>query len=68
MAERTDDNRAAAQQSAADDPPYKCETTDEPGICLRFNRNPRTGQYNLPPTGIRMRCVDCQFWMDTEPS
>ena len=45
-------------------PPYKCQTTDEPGVCLRFNRNPRTGQYNLPPGGIRVKCTDCEFFFD----
>jgi hypothetical protein len=45
-------------------PPYKCETTDEPGVCLRFNRNPATGQYNLPRGGIRMNCADCEYWFD----
>jgi hypothetical protein len=48
----------------ADSPPYKCETTDEPGVCLRFNRNPRTGQYNLPPGGIRVQCTDCENFFD----
>jgi hypothetical protein len=45
-------------------PPYKCETTLEPGVCLRFNRNPRTGQYNLPPAGERVNCTDCQYFFD----
>lgn len=51
-----------AMLSAA--PPYKCETTDEPGTCLRFNRNPKTGQYNLPREGIRVNCTDCEFFFD----
>jgi hypothetical protein len=45
-------------------PPYKCQTTDEPGVCLRFNRNPRTGQYNLPPGGTRVTCTDCEYFFD----
>jgi|ERR1700722_8554024 hypothetical protein len=49
--------------SVAEPPPYKCATTDEPGVCLRFNRNP-TGQYNLPAGGIRMNCSDCQWFFD----
>ena len=45
-------------------PPYKCETTDEPGVCLKFNRNPRTGQYNLPREGTRVKCTDCEYFFD----
>ena len=45
-------------------PPYKCETTDEPGVCLRFNRDPKTGRYNQPPGGIRMRCEECEYFFD----
>jgi hypothetical protein len=48
--------------SAVEPPPYKCETTDETGVCLRFNRNPVTGQYNLPAGGIRMNCSECQWF------
>jgi hypothetical protein len=43
-------------------PPYKCRTTLEPGVCLRFNLNPATGQYNLPPGGVRMSCPTCQYF------
>jgi hypothetical protein len=45
-------------------PPYKCDTTGEPGTCLRFNRNPKTGQYNLPPEGIRVNCTECEYFFD----
>jgi hypothetical protein len=45
-------------------PPYKCQTTLESGVCLRFNRNPATGQYNLPPGGIRVSCTDCEYFFD----
>jgi hypothetical protein len=45
-------------------PPYKCRTTLEPGWCLRFDQNPRTGQYNLPPGGTRVRCTECDYWFD----
>jgi len=66
MVKKARAKKAAAQPRAkADDgPPYKCQTTDEPGTCLRFNRNPRTGQYNLPPGGIRMKCADCEYFFD----
>ena len=53
-----------AKKKATDNPPYKCDTTGEPGVCLRFNRNPRTGQYNLPPRGIRVSCTDCKYFFD----
>ena len=55
---------AAAGADGGNDPPYKCETTDKPGVCLRFNRNPQTGQYNLPAGGIRMQCTECQYFFD----
>jgi hypothetical protein len=53
-----------AKIQVANGPPYKCETTDEPGVCLRFNRNPRTGQYNLPRGGIRVQCTECEYFFD----
>jgi hypothetical protein len=52
----------AALARAAAGPPYKCQTTLEPGVCLRFNRNPDTGQYNLPPGGIRVSCTECEYF------
>ena len=45
-------------------PPYKCETTGQQGTCLKFYRNPRTGQYNLPPGGERVKCSDCEYFFD----
>src|ERR1700731_4199738 len=57
--------RGAARPAAAGGPPpYKCQTTLEPGVCLRFNRNPATGQYNLPPGGTRVNCSDCEYFFD----
>jgi hypothetical protein len=50
----------APPADASGDPPYKCEVTGESGICLRFNRNPVTGEYDLPPGGIRMPCSQCE--------
>ena len=46
------------------DPPYRCERTLEPGICLKFHRNPRNGLYDLPPGGERMNCTDCLYFFD----
>jgi hypothetical protein len=57
-------NIATATGRTPPDPPYKCQTTLEPGVCLRFNRNPATGQYNLPPGGIRVNCKDCEYFFD----
>jgi len=45
-------------------PPYKCERTLVPGVCLKFNRNPATGQYNLPPGGIRVDCSECEYFFE----
>jgi hypothetical protein len=56
--------RLRTARAAAAAPPYKCATTLEPGVCLRFNRNPRTGQYNLPPGGIRVPCNTCEYFFD----
>jgi hypothetical protein len=56
--------RDAVAAGTSAGPPYKCQTTLEPGVCLRFNRDPSTGQYNLPPEGIRVSCTDCQYWFD----
>jgi hypothetical protein len=72
MAKKVKTKKAGAKKVAARPkpkpgaagPPYKCETTDEPGVCLRFNLNPRTGQYNLPPGGIKMNCTDCEYFFD----
>lgn len=45
-------------------PPYKCDTTDEPGVCLKFNLDPRTGRYDQPPGGTRVKCSDCKYFFD----
>ena len=45
-------------------PPYKCMTTPVQGVCLRFNLDPATGQYNQPPGGIRMNCTACQYFFN----
>lgn len=56
--------KAKPKAKPAGRPPYKCETTDEPGVCLRFDRDPKTGRYNQPPEGIRMSCKDCEYFFD----
>jgi hypothetical protein len=55
---------AAMANTSNDPPPYKCATTEEQGVCLRFNRNPQTGQYDLPAGGIRVSCATCQYFFD----
>ena len=55
---------ASAARAKVTAPPYKCETADEPGVCLKFYLNPRTGQYNLPPGGERVKCSDCEYFFD----
>ncbi len=56
--------RRTAAAGGGAQPPYKCQTTLEPGVCLRFNLDPATGQYNQPPGGIRVSCRDCQYFFD----
>ena len=45
-------------------PPYKCQRTIEDGVCLRFRLNQATGQYDLPPGGERVNCVDCAYFFE----
>jgi len=45
-------------------PSYRCERTAEPGICLKFHRNPRNGLYDLPPGGEPMNCTDCLYFFE----
>jgi len=61
---RTSSKKAAIAGAKLKVPPYKCETTDEQGTCLKFYLNPRTGQYNLPPGGERVKCGDCEYFFD----
>src|SRR5437764_9399269 len=44
--------------------PYKCETTDIPGTCLKFYWNERAKKFNLPPGGERVPCSECRYWFD----
>jgi hypothetical protein len=43
-------------------PPYKCQTTLVQGVCLRYERNPATGQYDLPLGGQRVSCSECEYF------
>jgi hypothetical protein len=52
--------RAVAGMAAP--PPYRCVHTPQDGVCLRFNLNPATGRYDLPPGGIRVSCDECQHF------
>jgi hypothetical protein len=53
--------RAAIRKSESV-PPYKCERTLEPGICLKFYLEATTGQYNQPPGGERVPCSTCKYF------
>jgi hypothetical protein len=61
---KTKSAKKAAKARAAPLPPYKCQTTLVAGTCLRFNLNPKTKQYDLPPGGIPMDCKDCKWFFD----
>ena len=42
-------------------PPYICVPTGPPPApCLRFERDPATGEYAIPPGGIPMDCAACR--------
>ena len=42
-------------------PPYICVTTGPPpALCLRYNLDPKTGEYSRPPFGIPMDCAACR--------
>jgi hypothetical protein len=51
-------------QSPDPNPSYRCERTAEPGICLKFYRNPRNGLYDLPPGGERVDCANCLYFFE----
>jgi hypothetical protein len=44
-------------------PPYRCQTTPEDGVCLRFNWNEAEQAYNLPTGGIRVSCLECEYFL-----
>jgi hypothetical protein len=42
-------------------PPYICVPTGPPPApCLRFRRDPNTGEYAIPPFGEPMDCATCR--------
>ncbi len=42
-------------------PPYICVPTGPPPFpCLRYHRDPNTGQYSIPPGGEPMDCATCR--------
>jgi hypothetical protein len=42
-------------------PPYICVPTGPPPYpCLRYGRDPKTGQYSIPPWGKVMDCDACR--------
>jgi hypothetical protein len=40
-------------------PPYVCVPAGG-GVCLRYNLDPATGEYSIPPFGERMSCDECR--------
>lgn len=41
-------------------PPYKCQTTLTPGVCIRFELDPHTGRYDQNPQ--RVPCSTCEHF------
>jgi hypothetical protein len=42
-------------------PPYICVPTGPPPApCLRYGRDPDTGDYDIPPFGEEMDCAACR--------
>jgi hypothetical protein len=42
-------------------PPYICVPTGpSPAPCLRYGRDPLTGDYNIPPDGVVVDCAACR--------
>jgi hypothetical protein len=42
-------------------PPFICVASGPPPApCLRYNRDPKTGEYSIPPFGIPMDCAACR--------
>ena len=42
-------------------PPYICVPTGPPPApCLRFSRDPKTGDHTIPPFGEEMDCTTCR--------
>lgn len=42
-------------------PPYICVPTGPPPApCLRYSRDPNTGEYSIPPFGEPMDCATCR--------
>jgi hypothetical protein len=52
----------AARTDASMGPPaYICVPTGPPPApCLRYGRDPKTGEYSIPPNGTPMACSDCR--------
>jgi hypothetical protein len=42
--------------------PYRCVYTAQDDVCLRFEYNPATGRYDLPPGGVRVPCAQCEYF------
>jgi hypothetical protein len=43
-------------------PDHRCQRTLEPGICLKFFFNPRSGEFDQPLGGERVPCSECQHF------
>ena len=52
----------AARTAASMGPPaYICiPTGPPPAPCLRYGRDPKTGEYSIPPYGTPMDCAACR--------
>jgi len=52
---------AARTAASMGPPPYICTPTGPPPApCLRFGRDPNTGEYSIPPYGVPMDCAACR--------
>jgi len=68
MARKTIKKAATKKRAKVARAPYKCETTIENNVCLKFYWNPTEQRYNLPPGGERVACSDCKyFFYGSEP-
>jgi hypothetical protein len=52
---------AARSEVSMGPPAYICVPTGPPPApCLRYGRDPKTGEYSIPPNGEPMDCAACR--------
>jgi hypothetical protein len=52
---------AATTAASMGPPPFICVPTGPPPApCLRYYRDPKTGEYAIPPFGVEMDCAACR--------